>query len=106
MPFRTGLLVIITATLIQSGSTRGAQSLKTVAYFDGSNGHFPNGALLPVKDGNLYGTTFIGGQYYGGTIFRVSPGGQVSTLMHFDRTSGYEPTAGLIQANDGNFYGT
>src|SRR5208283_915041 len=39
----------------------------------GSDGAYPTGLLRTNSDGDLYGTTFAGGVYDGGTLFRVSP---------------------------------
>jgi uncharacterized repeat protein (TIGR03803 family) len=65
--------------------------------------------LVEAADGNFYGTTEAGGDGFGGTVFRITPGGQLTTLHSFNSiasTDGYLPTAALIQASDGNLYGT
>jgi uncharacterized repeat protein (TIGR03803 family) len=41
-----------------------------------------------------------------GTVFKITPGGKLTTLHRFDGTDGYDPSATLVQAADGNFYGT
>ena len=45
-----------------------------------------------------------------GTVFKITPGGTLTTLYSFCSqsgcTDGYYSLAGLIQATDGNFYGT
>jgi uncharacterized repeat protein (TIGR03803 family) len=82
-----------------------------------ADGATPLAGLIQATNGDLYGTTFWGGDYancfdaYGcGTIFRITPGGSLSTLHSFCSksgcTDGANPTAVLIQATDGNFYGT
>ena len=72
------------------------------------DGAFPVGALVQGKDGNLYGTTQLGGDATCncGTIFRVTTQGALTTLYRFRGTGGSFPQAGLVQATDGNFYGT
>jgi uncharacterized repeat protein (TIGR03803 family) len=66
--------------------------------------------LVQGIDGNFYGTTFIGGVNGQGTVFRITPGGKLTTLYSFCPTGGPcadgSPTAGLIQVPDGSFYGT
>ncbi len=87
------------------------QSLSTLLNFDGANGAFPAFAsLVQGTDGNLYGTTEGGGTFDQGNVFKVTPGGTLSTLYTFcsqaNCTDGAEPYAGLVQATNGNFYGT
>jgi uncharacterized repeat protein (TIGR03803 family) len=75
-----------------------------------TDGDDPEAALVQAADGNLYGTTLLGGAYGFGTIFRITPGGTLTTLYSFCSQSscmdGRSPLAGLVQAADGNFYGT
>jgi len=65
--------------------------------------------LLEASDGNFYGTTYQGGfgcNGYGcGTVFKITPGGRLSTVHFFQGTDGAESQAPLIQATDGNLYG-
>jgi len=91
-------------------STNGAFS--NVAPFKGTNGAWPVGGLVEGPDGNLYGTTEEGGAYTNqyaqglGTIYRVTPNGDITTLVSFDGTNGLVPLAGLTLGADGRFYGT
>jgi uncharacterized repeat protein (TIGR03803 family) len=75
-----------------------------------TDGAAPFAGLIEATDGNLYGTTAGGGTYGGGTIFKISPGGKLTTLHSFcsqtNCTDGESPLAGLVQATDGTFYGT
>jgi uncharacterized repeat protein (TIGR03803 family) len=71
-----------------------------------SDGTEPNG-VIEGRDGNFYGTTYNGGVENFGTVFRLTPGGVLTTLYDFvSESGGYFPFGGLIQASDGNFYGT
>lgn len=73
-------------------------------------GGSPEGALVQAKDGNLYGTTAVGGANNGGTVFSMSKEGIVTTVYSFCRTSecrdGQEPQAALLLATNGDLYGT
>jgi uncharacterized repeat protein (TIGR03803 family) len=75
-----------------------------------NDGVAPVAGLVLATDGSLYGTTPAGGIGEAGTIFKLSPGGKLTTIHSFctqnNCTDGVEPQAGLIQATDGNFYGT
>jgi uncharacterized protein (TIGR03437 family) len=75
---------------------------------DGAN---PEAGLIQADDGSLYGTTRFGGASGNyGTVFKITPGGMLTTLHSFCSQAGcadgLQPYAGLIQASDGNFYGT
>jgi uncharacterized repeat protein (TIGR03803 family) len=43
------------------------------AFADGSDGAYPMGGLALDKKGDLYGTTFLGGDSDAGTVFKYSP---------------------------------
>jgi uncharacterized repeat protein (TIGR03803 family) len=72
-----------------------------------TDGAQPQSTLIQARDGNLYGTTYMGGADDNGTVFKITTGGTESTLYSFVRGSdGRNPKAGVIQGADGNFYGT
>jgi len=77
---------------------------------DCRDGSLPEAGLIQAGDGNFYGTTTNGGDTEGGTIFRITPSGVLTTLYSFcsqsNCTDGLQPEAGLIQATDGKLYGT
>jgi uncharacterized repeat protein (TIGR03803 family) len=87
-------------------------NLTTLATFNGTNGTYPTATLALGNGSDFYGTTQFGGlntNEYGsgfGTVFRVSPEGNLITLANFDGTNGAYPQAGLTLASDGVFYGT
>jgi len=101
------LLLLCAATAIVSQ----AQVFRTLVNFNGTDGAWPTSALVQGLDGSFYGTTESGGLYRSaGTVFRVTPGGTLTTLYSFcsqtNCPDGTGPTGGLVQASDGNFYGT
>ena len=76
-----------------------------------SDGSRPVGGLVFGGDGNLYGTTESGGTNDvnlggDGTIFRMTPAGQLTNLYSFfNRQDGGLPDASLLLVG-GNLYGT
>ncbi|HXI83257.1 MAG TPA: choice-of-anchor tandem repeat GloVer-containing protein [Verrucomicrobiae bacterium] len=72
------------------------------------DGRDPSAKLVQGRDGNFYGTTYLGGSSSVGSVFRITPSGTSTTLYSF---AGYPidgdgPGAELVQGSDGNFYGT
>jgi uncharacterized repeat protein (TIGR03803 family) len=84
-------------------------TLDPLISFDGTQGASPSAPLLQGADGNLYGSTESGGSgSTRGTVFRVSPGGTLTTLLQFTSpyANGADPQSGLVQGPSGEFYGT
>jgi uncharacterized repeat protein (TIGR03803 family) len=71
---------------------------------DGEN---PHSRLISDSAGNLYGTTYYGGAYGYGTVFKLDPAGKLTMLHSFDNSpDGSNPIGGLILDKKGNLYGT
>ena len=71
------------------------------------NGGYPEAGLVQGWDGDLYGTTEVGGTANAGTVYKITTNGYYSTLYSFTGGSdGSNPRAGLLLASDGDFYGT
>jgi hypothetical protein len=77
--------------------------------FGDNEGQNPYGTLVFDKRGNLYGTTYSGGNY--GTVFQLAPveedGWRFKLIHVFEGgLDGGDPYAGLILDAHGNLYGT
>ena len=92
-----------------------AGKYSTLYAFDGTLGYNPEAPLMQATDGNLYGTTALGGKTvtscYGssntcGTVFKITTAGKLTTIYQFDQTHGAGPLGPVLQGTDGNFYGT
>lgn len=78
----------------------------------GADGREPRAGLIMGTNGNLYGTTSLGGTcgdgiFNGGTAFELTPSGEESVLWSFGcGADGSEPFGGLVMDTVGNLYGT
>jgi uncharacterized repeat protein (TIGR03803 family) len=103
----TGLLLMMLVFVSSS-----ALALEKVLYqFPGGNqGRDPQSGVVFDSNGNAYGTTYYGGEYGWGTIFRLeqSNGGwKQQVLYSFLGTSdGFNPVGNLLIDAAGNLYGT
>ena len=79
----------------------------TVAHtfqFNAFDGDTPMGPPALADDGNLYGTTFYGGERGGGILYQVDSAGQWSLVLSMPANV-YGPTGPLVNVN-GKLYGT
>jgi uncharacterized repeat protein (TIGR03803 family) len=85
-------------------------TLTTLHSFDGADGDTPYSGLVQGTDGKFYGTTYYGGrndcQSGCGTVFEITPGGDLTSVHRFNGTDGAHPFGNLVQATDGDLYGT
>ena len=77
----------------------------------GADGASPYAGAIQDAQGNLYGTTFYGGEVACsggcGTVFKLSKTGKETVLYRFKGgADGASPIAGVIQDADGTLYGT
>jgi|HubBroStandDraft_6_1064221.scaffolds.fasta_scaffold194624_2 uncharacterized repeat protein (TIGR03803 family) len=120
MPFGALLLVPSTGSLFGSTSEAGGTVFKLdntsvftslYSFILGTDGQVPEGTLIRDSAGNLYGTTYFGGnpsciQGNGcGTIFKLYEG-KLTVLHTFAGPDGANPSAGLLRDSAGNLYGT
>lgn len=94
-------------------TTSHAQTFRTLTGLDGNTLNTPEGVLAQGMDGNLYGTTALGGAGCSpngcGSVFEITPSGTFTIFYSFcplKRCNSENPQAGLVLATDGNFYGT
>jgi uncharacterized repeat protein (TIGR03803 family) len=79
------------------------------AFTGGADGASPKAALIQTTDGSFYGTTYSGGAWGRGTIFKIDAGLSRLTTIHAfagGAGAGANPQAALLQARDGSLYGT
>jgi len=96
----------VCALWLASSLAGSAQTFKTLVNFNGANGSHPALVILAQgRDGNLWGTAQSGGIFSYGTIFRLTPGGTLTTAYSFDLATGAFPDVGLTLGRDNYFYG-
>jgi len=81
------------------------------AFTNSPDGNEPLAGLVRDTDGNLYGTTFYGGDqrrdFGHGVVFQLSPDGAETVLYTFTGgADGSHPDSALIRDAAGNLYGT
>jgi uncharacterized repeat protein (TIGR03803 family) len=85
--WKTILLLCVFCAVGAIGSP--AQTFKSLVSFDGTDGANPaNASLVQGIDGNFYGTTESGGANGFGTVFKITPGGTLTTLYSFCAQTG------------------
>jgi uncharacterized repeat protein (TIGR03803 family) len=74
---------------------------------DSAYGKNPRGPLFQASNGNLYGTTYLGGSHNLGTLFEYSLAtGQFIKKADFDGTNGRNPQYNLEEWKNGWIFGT
>jgi uncharacterized repeat protein (TIGR03803 family) len=95
-------------TIFRITPTGKLTTLHSLRFLEGEG---PYAGLIQASDGNFYGTAGFGGMGRSciddcGTVFKITPGGMLTTLHSFASADGSTPVATLAQASDGNLYGT
>jgi uncharacterized repeat protein (TIGR03803 family) len=94
-----------------SSNSNGSWTEKTLHTFGAvGDGYRPFSNLTPDAAGNLYGTTYVGGAYGAGCVYRLHPGadGRWSENVVYSFTGlsdGNAPATGVTLGGKGVFYG-
>ena len=84
----------------------------TLVSFNSADGAYPVASLIVDANGNLFGTTSLGGASTWGTVFEVPYNATTgysatpTTLVNFNYLNGGTPVAGLTADASGNLFGT
>lgn len=71
------------------------------------DGQYPVAGLIQDAEGNLYGTTEIGGTFNDGTVFKLDKERNETVLFSFTGMAGGSyPFGGVVRDSTGNLYGT
>ncbi len=91
--------------LTMATGTRAAVNYEVLASFQKPGAQVVAPMVLH-SDGNFYGVAAAGGAYDQGAVFRLTPGGVLTTLHSFSGTDGSGPAAKLVEGVDLALYGT
>jgi uncharacterized repeat protein (TIGR03803 family) len=84
-----------------------AGTTKVIFSFEEESGEYPYTELVRDGAGNLYGTAVEGGEFGGGTVFQLTPSGNLTVLYNFTgQQDGGQPYGGVTLDAQGNLYGT
>jgi uncharacterized repeat protein (TIGR03803 family) len=72
-----------------------------------SNGASPVAGPTLDAAGNLYGTTYTGGEFDFGVVYKIDASGSFSVLYNFTGgADGSQPSGGVVLDSANNIYGT
>ncbi len=107
------LSVAIVIVVAMSAATMGkAQTFSVLHVFASQTGdpESPQNGVTQGGDGDLYGTSPDGGANSMGTVYKISPKGELRVLYSFcsqaNCADGSDPDSGLTLRPDGHFLGT
>ena len=99
-------LFVIALSLVTATAT----TTDIIFSFEEDNGEYADTDLEVDSAGNIYGTTVLGGDHGGGTVFQLTstPSGWVQNVLYSftGGADGGEPYKGVSIDRQGNLYGT
>ena len=100
--------VTFVLALVAAPSLHAQQVTTLYSFLSGTDACTPTAGLIRDGTGNLYGTTYNGGTFGHGTVFKLTPSGSESILYSFgsSATDAFTPTAAVVRDGAGNLYGT
>src|SRR5436309_1076132 len=102
----TAAIFVIALSLVTAAAT----TTDVIFSFEEDEGEYADTDLETDIAGNIYGTTVLGGEFGGGTVFQLSPtpnGWEHTVLYSFTGgADGGEPYKGVTIDRRGNLYGT
>ncbi len=99
-----GMLLLICALILCAPRSLRAATMTEIYGFP--SGESPYAGVIQGSNGNLYGTTPVGGPNKKGTVYQITTAGALVYSIPFNGINGANPQAPLVQAADGTLYGT
>src|SRR6266700_445429 len=106
-----GVLAAFAIMAMLASGARAASTTNVIYSFAGdADGEYTDTDLVIDSAGNLYGTSVLGGNFGGGTVFQLTPSGDswIHTVLYSfsGGADGGEPYKGVTLDTEGNLYGT
>jgi len=96
--------------ILASGARAASTTDVIYSFAGGADGEYTDTDLVIDSAGNLYGTSVLGGDFGGGTVFQLTPSGNswIHTVLYSfsGGADGGEPYKGVTLDAEGNLYGT
>jgi uncharacterized repeat protein (TIGR03803 family) len=99
-------LAVLAAMTVCPGLARAQTFTVLHSFQNGLDGDGPWGGVTLDRQGNLYGTTWAGGRFRYGVLFKINPAGDEKVLYSFAYRKGAEPFDTPLVDAAGNIYGT
>ena len=103
-------VVAAAAVFVLSLATATAATTEVIFSCEEDEGEYADTDLETDNAGNIYGTTVLGGEFGGGTVFQLTrtPNGWVHSVLYSftGGADGGEPYKGVTFDREGNLYGT
>jgi uncharacterized repeat protein (TIGR03803 family) len=109
--YRVWPLALLVVVTLSAAIPADAQTYSVLYDFGSRSGDpiWPSGSLAQGRDGALYGTDIGGGANSGGTVFKITPTGQLRVLYSFcsqaNCADGVQPGGNLTLRPNGHFLG-
>src|SRR5262245_41909206 len=108
-PVTIGLALVATMALLLNAAW--ASTSVVFSFAGDEDGEYPSTELVMDSAGNLYGTSVLGGDFGGGTVFELTKSGDTftHTVLHSFAggvNDGGQPYGGVTLDADGNLFGT
>ena len=97
------IVALVVTVTITSAQTQNFNELHQ--FTGGTDGAFPEGAVVRDAAGNLYGTTTLASGGVVGTVYKIDSTGTETILLRFNVTNGSGPASPLILDEAGTLYG-
>src|SRR5947207_12971822 len=99
---RTWCAALLVAFCLASTAHGQTTTYQVVKAFEGPSNHgsVPYAPLVQSTDGSFYGTTYGGGAFDLGTVFKIDAAGTLTTLHAFAGADGANPFGGVIKSEE------